>query len=161
MKQHANVDNLDHSGWTWFSWTDNGTAFASRNLPITVGDLSNCSLCNHALRYVNVFFDPRSGEYYPVGETCSVFVESKMPNDEFLFIQKVRSARKVNTKRGERWTLKLDLPVGFWDLWREMKNEGTKPDWLSVSKYKNAWSITIWAEKEEQISRRYRSFLNL
>ncbi len=174
--EHPNVNNLDHSTWKFLTWGDNGTAFCSPFFgvhPTPAVDTSTCCLCNHGLRYVMVFKDV-DGELYATGENCAEFIESKMPNAEFQFLRKIRSAKKVTTKQGVRVVLKIKpLPSGFWDMWKKWKQTGEKPSWLSLSPYQplsrvtgkpegdKQWSVSIWGEDSSDIALYYRNWLEL
>lgn len=137
-------------------------------------DLDRCALCNQPLRFVTVFKDEVTGDFYATGDKCAKFVEDKMPYDAFLFKEKVYSAKKVTTKNGPRFVLSFrDFPAKVWDLWKQWKQNGKKPKWFSLSKYQprdrrtgeaignGVWQISIWGEDHAEIATHYRAWLNL
>lgn len=185
-KKHANVNNLDHSNWEAVELVDNSGMIGSRgafvNHPwqtfevngeqieglgylhariryysLRIENMAICSLCNHSIQYSVIFKD--GDNYYATGETCADFVQSKLPNHLYLTRKKIMAARKVTLKDGTtKYVMKLDINASFWNTWKAIKAKGTKPAFLSVSKYEGRWRASIWASDRNEMRENYEAY---
>ena len=58
--------------------------------------------------------------------------------------------KQVKTKRGDKWVENVDSSDRLWTIYKS----DDRPDWLSVSKWQDKWSFSVWGDTEGEVQTR-------